>query len=194
MIIRLLEPKDAPQVARIHAESISTGFISSLPSNFIEIMYKEIARSKYAFGFVCEYESGIIGFICNSLDTNKLFKDIIFKRGLILAIPLIKRVFSFKYLKKIINNVFYANKFGADLPRAEVLSVAVDNKVKGMGVGKKLMENAIAKYKDVHINRIKALTDEKSQASNQYYIKCGFRLTDKIKHHDHYLNIYVLEL
>src|SRR3989339_2085978 len=106
MIIRPVTPQDAPQVARIHAESISSGFISSLPSGFVEKLYKEVAKSRNAFGFVCEDGSKVVGFICGSLDTNRLFKDLILKKGLVLAIPLLKYVFNFDVFRKILNNMF----------------------------------------------------------------------------------------
>ena len=86
MPIRTLKPQDALEVARVHSESISEGFISGLGPAFIETVYKEISKSKNAFGFVCENESKIVGFICGSLDTNQLFKELILS-GKIVSSP-----------------------------------------------------------------------------------------------------------
>src|SRR3989339_1449314 len=134
MIVRLLEQKDAPQVAKIHRQSIHTGFMSTLPSSFLESLYKAISRSKHAFSFVCDEGGDIKGFICVGIDTKKLFRAIIFKKGIVLMIPLLRHIFNFSVVKKIINNILYPSKFGKDLPKAEILSVAVDVGAQGLGV------------------------------------------------------------
>jgi ribosomal protein S18 acetylase RimI-like enzyme len=143
---------------------------------------------------VGESEGVIAGFICVGVDSQRLFKEIIFKKGFFLMIPLFRYIFNLSIVKKILENIFYPAKFGRDLPKAEILSVAVSNKAKGLGVGGALMTRTITELKNRKLYSVKALTDEANETSNRYYIKHGFKLVDKIKHHDHYLNLYVLEL
>ena len=192
MIIRQLTASDAKAVSRIHRESIAAGFISGLPARFTEVLYEEISKSKHAFGLVAEDDFKILGFICCVLDVKKLFRHLLLRKGVLLALPLIRYFFDLGVIKKLINNVFYSSKFAEDLPRAEILSVAISDEARGRGVGKALMENAIEKFKVRGIYRVKALTDSQNNASNAYYQKCGFALFDKVKRHKNYSNVYVL--
>jgi hypothetical protein len=50
--IRLLTYKDANNVAALHIDCITRGFISSLGIDFMTSLYKAIARNKTCFGFV----------------------------------------------------------------------------------------------------------------------------------------------
>ena len=194
MIFRKLQEKDAKVVAQIHVRSILTGFISKLNPVFVEFLYREIAKSKYAFCYVCEDESKVIGFICGGLDTKKLFRELILKKGVFLVIPLLRYIMDFGMPRKIVDNIFYPMKFKDKFPKAEILSVAVSGEAKGTGVGKIIMERAIQEFGRRGITSVKALTDCKNVASNKYYIKSGFDLVSKVKRHDHYLNVYVLEI
>lgn len=192
MQIRKMIPTDAEAVAKIHSESISSGFISSLPYPFVVKLYRQMAKSKNALGFVCVNETLILGFIFGSIDTKRFFKELLLSNGIVFFFSLFRSAFDFSVLKKIINNVLYASKFSSDLPKAEILSVAIKKDAQNMGVGKMLMDGITEQYLAVGIREIKALTDEKNADSNRYYVKRGFKLAGKIKHHDHYLNIYIL--
>ena len=192
MPFRCLMGQDARQVAALHAAAINTGFISSMPPSFIQCLYQSIADSPHNFGFVYEENTEILGFICCSTDTKRMFREILWQSGFRFVFLLWRQIFNVSVVKKICNNIFYPNKFKVGLPQAEILSVAVERRAKGKGVGKTLMQMVIAECRKRKILAIKALTDAKNEGSNCYYQKCGFYLVDKVKHHDHYLNIYVL--
>lgn len=189
MIIRLLEPKDASQIAKIHRQAIHAGFMASLSPAFLESFYKVIPRSKNAFGFVGEKEGVVCGFICVAKDTKKLFKELILKWGIVLGLPLLRYVFNFSVVKKIFNSLFY-NKVVKELPKAEILSVAVDVNVQGQNLGSKLMAVTIQELKNQQVLQIKVLTDADNKGSNLYYKKHGFVLSGKVSRHNRFLNIY----
>jgi ribosomal protein S18 acetylase RimI-like enzyme len=193
MFVRRLLSQDALRVAEIHCAAIKEGFLSSLGVDFLQKVYAVLAKSSSAFGFVYEINGKVEGFICGGANTKVFFKELIFKNGLFLARPLLKHLFSFATIKNIYENLFYAQKTGSNLPPAEIMSVAISDQMQGQGVGKVLMEQAVNEFKVRNIYEIKALTDEKNRASNKYYQQAGFLLVNRLKHHGHYLNVYVLK-
>ncbi|MFH1897601.1 MAG: hypothetical protein ABH886_05100 [Candidatus Desantisbacteria bacterium] len=56
------------------------------------------------------------------------------------------------------------------------------------------METIIGEFRRREIKKVKALTYNKDETSNQYYLSQGFRLIGKIRHHENYLNIYQINL
>lgn len=57
---------------------------------------------------------------------------------------------------------------------AEICSLAVDDKHKGMGIGKKLVEKCIEKAKNLKVPKVIALTYQ-----TEFFEKMGFKLVDK---------------
>lgn len=49
--IREITVQDAPVVAALHIEGISTGFISSLGIDFVTALYEAIIQGTVSFGF-----------------------------------------------------------------------------------------------------------------------------------------------
>jgi len=194
MLIREIRVQDAKEIAQIHIETIDTGFISSLGLNFVRILYQEICKSEMGFGYIVEENSKVIGFIAGAMDISKLYKEIIFKRGFLFIIPLIKHFFRFATLKRIGETLFYPCKIKDSYCQAEILSVGVKKEYRGKGAGRKLMEAIVKEFRRRGVKEVKALTCDENEASNQYYLSQGFKFINKIKHHENYLNIYQLIL
>lgn len=51
-MIKSLSKSYSSQVASLHIQGISTGFISSLGINFVTALYEAIAEDENSFGFV----------------------------------------------------------------------------------------------------------------------------------------------
>ncbi|MBU0576921.1 GNAT family N-acetyltransferase [Patescibacteria group bacterium] len=194
MLIRDIQAQDTEEVARIHIEAIATGFISSLGLNFVGTLYREICNSEVGFGYVAEENSKVIGFITGAMDVSKLYKEIVFKKGFLFIMPLIKYFFRLATLKRIAESLFYPYRVKNDYCKAEILAVGVKKEHRGKGVGKKLMEAVIEGFRKRGIKEVKALTHDENEPSNQYYLNQGFKPIGKIKHHENYLNIYQINL
>ncbi|MFH1963609.1 MAG: GNAT family N-acetyltransferase [bacterium] len=194
MLIREIRVQNAKEIAQIHIEAIDTGFISSLGLNFVRTLYREICKSEIGFGYVAKENSEVVGFIVGAIDVSKLYKEIVFKKGFLFIMPLIKYFFRFTTLKRIAETLFYPYRVKNDYCKAEILAVGVKKEHRGKGVGGKLMEATIAEFRRRGIKEVKALTYDENEPSNQYYLNQGFKPIGKIKHHENYLNIYQINL
>ncbi|HPS55305.1 MAG TPA: hypothetical protein PLP05_06890, partial [Sedimentisphaerales bacterium] len=65
-MISNLQKHYATQVAMLHVQGISTGFISSLGMGFVTVLYEAIAEDENSFGFVVGEDGeglGVIAFL-----------------------------------------------------------------------------------------------------------------------------------
>jgi ribosomal protein S18 acetylase RimI-like enzyme len=97
-------------------------------------------------------------------------------------------------VKRIFETLFYPRRVPQDLPRAEVLSVAVDGECRGQGVGGMLMQACLERFRSLGIGHVKAAVGAENPGANSYYRKAGFELVITMMHHGKAMNQYVLEL
>ena len=179
-----LEPKHASQVARLHKEGISTGFLSSLGMDFLTDLYQAISHSHYGFGFVVQKDNEIAGFIAFATDLRKLYKQTYRKKGIKFFFILFPRLFSIQTIRKIIQNIFYPQTMrNLNLPDAELLSIVVSSNSQGKGFAQKLIEMGFQECRRRNISQVKVLVAESNLLANRLYQKTGFQLATKIESH-----------
>ena len=155
MAIDEIQIKEANQVARLHTEGISRGFISSLGMKFVTAVYEAIAEDKNSFGFVAVENEEVLGFVAFSTDLAKLYRYVAFKKGLKFFFILARKMLSFEALKKIWNNIFYPGKMKSlDLPDAELLSIVIAHKGRGKGLATQLVEKGLEECLNRGIDRV----------------------------------------
>ena len=195
MILSELKNKHSQEVAKLHIEGISTGFISSLGHDFVTVLYGAIAESKLAFGFVAEEENSVLGFVAFTTNLNKLYKSVILKRGLRFTLLLTGKMFSLKRIKKVFETLFYPHRIKKmNLPSAELLSIVVAEEGRGKGLATQLIQQGFAECAQRGIGKIKVLVGADNKSANKLYLKCGFELVGQIENHGVFSNIYVAEV
>ncbi len=194
MILSELKNKHSQEVAKLHIEGISTGFISSLGHDFVTVLYGAIAESKLAFGFVAEEENSVLGFVAFTTNLSKLYKSVILKKGLRFTFLLAGKMFSLKQMKKVFETLFYPGRIKKmNLPSAELLSIVVAEEGRGKGLATTLMQKGLAECARRGIEKVKVLVGADNEPANKLYLKCGFELVGQIDNHGILSNIYVAE-
>ena len=193
--ITKLLPSHARDVADLHISGIHTGFISSLGIKFVTALYKAIAESKSAFGFVVLKNDRVVGFVAFTTNVNDLYKSVIFHSGVKLAIGLAFSKFSFALLKKIYETLFYPRRLKKlNLPSAELISISVSSEVRSLNLGTELTYKGLAECKNRNLEKIKVLVGAKNQPANRLYLKCGFEFLTQINNHGVLSNIYTAQV
>ena len=124
-------------MAELHISGITTGFISSLGIDFVRVLYGAIAESRFGFGLVAEIKGRVVGFVVFTSDINKLYKSVIFKRGLYFTFLLASKMFSISRIKKIFETIFYPSRVNnQNVPDAELLSIVVAPEERGKGLSR----------------------------------------------------------
>jgi len=187
-----LQTEHAEEVARLHIEGISTGFISSLGIPFVKALYESIATSEYGFGFVAIQDGKVVGFSSFTTNLGGLYKSVISRHWYKFAFTLAIKAFSFKTLRRIIETLIYPNRVkDMNLPSAEFLSMVVAEEGRGKGLATKLMKAGFSRCSDQGIERIKILAAVHINAINRMYEKFKFDLVGQIENHGNVSNVYV---
>jgi ribosomal protein S18 acetylase RimI-like enzyme len=190
--IKSLDIKHCSATAKLHIEDISTGFISSLGTDFVTALYEAIAKNKSSFGFVAEASDKVLGFVAFTTNINKLYKLVILKKGWWFAFLLAGKMFSLKRIKKMFETLFYPGRIKKmNLPSAELLSIVVANESQGKGLGLQLLQKGLAECAKRGIDKVKVLVGVDNKLANKLYLKCGFKLVRQIDSHGVVSNIYV---
>ncbi len=192
MEFKSLQVAHAGQVAALHIQCISTGFISSMGIDFVTSLYEAIVKSKSSFGVVAVRNGKVLGFAAFTTNLNKLYKSVVWRKGLIFTLLLAGNVWSFKQVKKIFETLFYpARTKKMNLPSAELLSIAVGPEERGKGLAGKLIEKGFQHCRKTGIDKVKVLIGADNKAGNKLYLKFGFKLIGQIVNHGVLSNIYV---
>jgi ribosomal protein S18 acetylase RimI-like enzyme len=187
-----LQVSHAGQVAALHIQCISTGFISSMGIDFVTSLYDAIVKSKSSLGVVAVKNGKVIGFVAFTTNLNKLYKSIIRRKGLKFALLLAGNMLSFRRIKKIFETLSYPTRIKKmNLPSAELLSMAVAPEERRKGLAGQLIEKGLRHYRKTGVDKVKVLIGADNKAGNKLYLKSGFELIGQIVNHGVLSNIYV---
>lgn len=210
MSIISFDPVHASEVARLHRESISTGFLSTLPQRFLARLYSAIASAPGSCVYVAEGRSTeparLAGFIAGTLDTRAMYRHVLRKHWLSYSLLLLPRAFSPRTAAGIWQTMRYGRSStqlssDTDQPRqatAELLSVAIAPGVRGKGVGRALVRQledfylaTVGASTSQHPFAYKVVTLASDSVANFFYRGCGFQHARQFRHHGNLMNEYV---
>jgi L-amino acid N-acyltransferase YncA len=211
--LRIMNIKKASQkhfkaVARIHAASITTGFLSTLPLPFLTTLYTAIARCKDSTVVVALDEKEFVcGFVAGTVSVGSMYKKVLLRSALPLIWYILPHLFSTKTIRKLLETVRYGFtkkdtkeetndtiKSDPSPTSSELLSIAVDSSQRGKGTGKKLINELEMFFRLNGVSSYKVVTFSKDSTSNTFYVKCGFTLKKQFLHHGNLMNEYVKEI
>jgi ribosomal protein S18 acetylase RimI-like enzyme len=185
----------ARQVAALHIQCISTGFISSMGIDFVTYLYEAIVQSNSSFGVVAIRNEKVLGFAAFTTNINTLYKSIVWRKGLRFALILAGQICSLKRVKKIFETLFYPTRIkNMDLPSAELLSIAVAPEEQRKGLAGQLIEMGFRDYRKTGVDKVKVLIGANNKAGNKLYLKSGFELAGQIINHGLPSNVYVARI
>jgi len=190
--VRPLEKRHAAAVAALHRLGIATGFLSSLGERFLRQMYAAVPSAPAGFGFVWEETDGrVLGFVACAESTDRLYKQALLRRGVLMALALLPRCLRPSVIRRLWETLRYPSEVGEDLPVAEVLSITVAEEARGRGIGSALVDAAFEEFRRRNISRVKVAAWAGNEAANRFYHRCGFRLALTRDHHGLPMNLYV---
>lgn len=176
----------------MHISGIAAGFISSLGTDFVRVLYETIAESRFGFGLVAEIKGRIVGFVVFTPNINKLYKSVILKHGLYFMVLLAGKIFSINRLKKVVETMFYPGRVNnMDVPGAELLSIVVAPEERGKGLSCMLTRKGFEQCRQRGIEKVKVLVGADNKPANALYSKCGFQLAGQMQNHGIISNVYV---
>ncbi|OGZ64161.1 MAG: hypothetical protein A3A98_04240 [Candidatus Staskawiczbacteria bacterium RIFCSPLOWO2_01_FULL_40_39] len=177
----LANKEDALAIARIHTDEIKEGFLSQLGTPFLSKFYEAIIKDPNSFCIILEENNKVTGFISGTTHIKKFYAYFLKNYWFVAIILLLPKIFNLSVIKKIIEDLFYTKKT-ADLPEAELLTIALKKELQSKGLGSKLVDELIREFKSRKVQTFKVLVGKKD-ALSRFYQKNNFQLLKEINLH-----------
>jgi ribosomal protein S18 acetylase RimI-like enzyme len=168
----------------LHRDAIDTGFISSLGSDFLTVLYRVIAADKGAFGFVAEDEDRVIGFVVFTTDLLALYRSVLRRGGIRFVGLLAGKLFSWQRSRRILETLRYPRRTDRQtLPRAELLAIAVKADRRAQGIGTELLRRGLESCRQRGVSQVKVCVGENRAPAQGLYERMGFKPVCEISPH-----------
>jgi ribosomal protein S18 acetylase RimI-like enzyme len=166
----------------MHVNRIDEGFLSTLGARFLRRLYGRAVKSHHAAAFVAVDADGTaIGFAAACNDLGSFYRHFVLRDGLVagfVAAPRIARSW-----RRVFETLRYPSHAG-DLPAAEILSVAVDERASGRGVGRALVDACARELNRAGVPDVKVVAGSHNAAARALYTSCGFAEVARIEVHN----------
>lgn len=180
MEVHVASSRDARNLARIHRNEIPFGFLASLPGFVLEKFYEALIRSPEGVCVVVQEQGATKGFMAGTANT-AAFASFFLLHFFWLAPFLLPSLFR-GVARKAFENLRYAKK-REELPRAELLAMAVEREFRGRGAAKDMFRLFAQEMKRRGAKEFCALVGEDLSAAVSWYEKQGFRLLKSLLLH-----------
>ena len=178
-------------VAKLHIETIKSGFLPSLGIKFLALMYRCIDESNSSILITKYKDYQLVGFVSGSLGTLSLYK-IMLNHPLKLIISLLPIIIDFKKINKILDILkLSTGSDRAKYPKAELLTICVNSNYHRQGIGLELYKNLYKHFQIASINEFIIIVG-KTLKANIFYKNLGASLAGEIKVHSNLnSNLYI---
>ena len=171
----MLSREDYLEVARIHKDAISEGFLSTLGVNFLALLYESIDQAGGCVLIVERTEGRIVGFVSGASGLGGVYKRM-FRSWRRLLVALFPALLSPRKLYRIGETVFFSKKFeniDVELPSYELLSIAVSKEFRGKGRAEQLFKSLVSYFHDSGVEKFKIVVGDALVPAHKFYCRMG---------------------
>ena len=179
MDIRVCSTTSAPELARIHAESLEESFLATLGQPFLRQLYRAMAEDPSVSLFCAVADDRIVGFVSGGTGLKKIYLRLL-KRPFSLLWSLRYALLSKTSLKGIIEILFYSPKPASEpvekpaIPsQFELYSIGVSEEFRGTGIAVALYSSLVADFESRGAAQFKVMVGEKLERAHRFYKKMG---------------------
>ncbi|MCS6943767.1 MAG: GNAT family N-acetyltransferase [Geminocystis sp.] len=183
-MIRYATSEDCKEIANLHKNHITEGFLSALGVRFLSTLYSTIVTAESAFCIVCEENNHIVGFVSGCVDLKKLYKEFIRRNLLSATTILLPKIIKPKNIKRIFETLLYPSRESHKYAAAEILSIAVREDYQGKGVSHVLFEKLKEEFRNRGVNKFKVVVGSQIVRAQKFYEKMGGKLINEIYIHE----------
>ena len=169
-------------VAKLHIDSVKTGFLPSLGVKFLALMYRCIDEENFST-LILKYKGyKLVGFVAGTLGTSSLLRAIL-HHPIDLTLALIPLIFNLKKIKKMIN--IWSHMSGSErnkYPKAELLTICVQQDYRRQGIAIDLYRKLSLYFQSSSISEFIIIVGQSLKA-NSFYINQGADLVGELQVH-----------
>ena len=171
--VRMAHDAEAAPAAGLHAQRITEGFLPTLGAAFLTRLYRRIERDPGSFLVVALEDDRVVGMCACTEDLGALYRAFVVRDGVVAGLRSAPRII--RSLPRVIETLRYPGaEDAAALPEAEVLAVAVDSARSGRGIGRAVVEAALAEFDRRGTEQVKVVAGGDNDAALGLYRATGF--------------------
>ena len=182
IVIEKARSDDSLEIARLHKNGITKGFLSQQTDEFLSALYKHLIENEIVF--VARKNNEVLGFVAGTVTTSGLFKSFLLKNKSLLIKFATSNIFSRSFVRKCFETFFAPMRMRSDAGKGlpELLSIVVDKKASGKGIGKELVNKLDIAFKNKGILKYKIIVGSELEA-NKFYQNNGFEKIGEVEIH-----------
>jgi ribosomal protein S18 acetylase RimI-like enzyme len=188
--------RELEQFAELHHSEIPTGFLSSLGVLSLRALYEALGDSA-ACVVVAGVRAGddvVDGFICGSLDSQGLYRELLRWRRRRLLGAMARRLVSWQRVLRAAETLWYPRRRSLRaLPAAEILNFVVRPEARGRGLAERLFDALMAEMHARGVTRIRIVTGAAQRRAQGFYEKRGALRVGRVDVHrgtESYVYVY----
>lgn len=172
------------KVAELHADGINHGFLSTLGSGFLALMYQAIDEAEGSVLLVEHRDGRIVGFVSGASGMRSIYLRML-RSPIRLGFSLLPALVRLGRLKRIFDILRYGagGDGGVDYPEAELLSIAVDPDARGQGVAESLFGRLSDYFRNQGFTAFKIVVGDELAPAHRFYSKMGARPAGRVAVH-----------
>jgi glycosyltransferase involved in cell wall biosynthesis/ribosomal protein S18 acetylase RimI-like enzyme len=171
-MVRPARLDDVAAIVGLHTARIGDGFLVSLGPRFLERLYRRLIRSRDAFVLVADHDQHVGGFVAVADDTGGFYREFLLRDGVPATAAALGAMAQAP--GRVWETLRYGTGSSDDLPRAEVLAIAVAEQAEGRGVGGALVAAAQEQLRQRGIGAARVVTAADNAAALRMYERAGF--------------------
>lgn len=162
------------RVAALHIANIDQGFLSSLGVGFLSLLYQAIDEGEDSILLTVESDDQVVGFAAGSMGMGPVYRRML-RRAPRLALTLLPSLLSPRRVWRIIEILRYSRGNDADLllPRAELLSIALDPSCRGRNMAEMLYQRLAEFFGSQGVSEFKIVVGAALGPAHRFYRRMG---------------------
>lgn len=172
------------RVAELHAASIDQGFLSSLGTPFLALLYEAIDADASSVLLVAREQGEVVGFVAGAHGMRPVYRQLLRRLPRLVA-ALLPAMLSPRKLVRIAEIVFVGKKAQAiaGLPDAELLSIAVDPRYRGRGHAERLYQQLALHFAARGLASFRIVVGDALAGAHRFYARQGARPVGQLEVH-----------
>jgi glycosyltransferase involved in cell wall biosynthesis/GNAT superfamily N-acetyltransferase len=179
--VRRATQRDAAVIARLHADSIDTGFLRTLGVGFLRRLYSAMLDYDGATILVATDPYGPVAFVAGVNEVGAFYRHFATSKGFGAGISAAPRLIRPSSWRKVWETATYDGDHQET--GAELLSMAVAGPYRGRGLGRSLSKKLLDELAGTGISRVKVVVGADNAPARNVYESVGFIERDAIEVH-----------
>lgn len=180
--LRPATDSDVADLADMHVNGISSGFLPRLGKRFMEVLYSAMVRQSGTVVLIASDDVGPVGFVSGVVDTGSFYRQFLRTQWWRAALAVFPRVLKPSNMRRVWETLRYGEGEEAG-PSSELLAMSVVPRARRRGLALDLGNHLLEALASLGVDEVKVVVGSENRAAVAAYEKMGFEASTQIEVH-----------